>query len=103
MRSITAFPNIVGLQPEFIREHLPSNQYVSLLPLLYRYYIVINIDLWIESYQQRHARSDVLPTKFDIIIDTSVDRTSMTHFLAIYSSAAPPTPRWKVVLYPAHN
>jgi hypothetical protein len=32
----------------------PSNPYVPLLPLLYHYYIIININLRTESYQQKH-------------------------------------------------
>src|ERR1700728_4749331 len=95
---VTTLPNLVGVSPEYIRGHLPSNQYVSLLPLLYHCYIVYNINLWTESYQQNHARSDILPTDPDVIIDTSVDGTSPTHLLAVYSSAASPTPRRKVVL-----
>ena len=56
-----------------------------------------------ETRLNAHARTDVLPTELDVIIDTSVDGTSPTNLPTVYSSAASPTPHRKVVLCPAHN
>jgi hypothetical protein len=104
---VSAFPNLVGVPPEYIREHLPSNPYVSPSPsplsYILIYIIIMDRILPTETCPNAHARSDVLPTELDVIIDTSVDGTAPTHLLAVYSSAASPTPRRKVVLYPAHN